>query len=211
MVLTFRYTTVWLMLLLLIACGSSVQSSRVVQPSSEIVLSETSPTALTTLAPTTLQVTPTTALPPNWITASWQGLLIPLVPQAQWQELPFQDGANQVAPVVAQGAVTYPPKTQGSEQPHGPIFTLYTFSDSLDRWIELQQQRGSAFVDTSTIQDATLASKPAKRYQPLVTGTCNSGFYIAKADATHLLEVATECIDTEPYTTIINQLRFQTP
>ncbi len=140
----------------------------------------------------------------------WRGLAIPLPPNAQWQELGTADIAAAPAPVVARGAVTYAATAAPVERPYGPIVTLYTFPDSLDAWIELQQQDAAA-VDASTIQDTRLASPPAKRYQPVVIGLCNRGVYIAKIAATQLIEVTTDCLDEEPYSTIIAQLRLATP
>jgi hypothetical protein len=202
------------MILALSGCTSSPRQASLAVQSSPIpvvvptrLIQPSKPPVATTL---TLQP-PKAVLTTDWSTFSWQGFTIPLPPNAQWQTLSTDTITAAVAPVSARGAVSSPLAQGVVELPYGPIFTLYVFSDSLEEWLKMRQQQNPASVDGATIRDTTLASLPAKGYQPVVTGLCNAGLYITKTDATHLLEIYTECIDSGVYPSVISQLRFQTP
>jgi hypothetical protein len=114
-------------------------------------------------------------------------------------------------PVIARGAITYPTITGTVELPFGPTFTLYSFTGSLEQWLKTLPEHGGDAIDSSTLQDITIAQRPAKLYQPLVTGTCNSGVYLLRADSDHLLEIRTDCLDAEPYTTVVKYLELSSP
>lgn len=82
------------------------------------------------------------------------------------------------------------------------------FSDTVDAWIHHEFTRNHALVDQSTIQEKTVGSLPGKRYQPEVIGTCNAGSYVLKVSADRLLLIDVDCLDQEPYRTILQSVEI---
>lgn len=192
-------------------CAASAVGSPVAPPapsSSPTHTTLSTPTTGATILPdivTPIATSTNVSLPSGWQRLEWQNLLIPLPPQAQWSSLVHAEAG---IPIIARGAVTYPTITGTVELPFGPTFTIYAFTGSLDQWLKtIPEQTGEA-IDLPTLRTITIAKQPAKVYQPVVTGTCNQGVYVLRLDTSRLLEIRTDCLDSEPYNTIIKQLEL---
>jgi len=152
--------------------------------------------------------TPATPLSDRWQTVTWEGLGIPIPPNARWEPYLEVNPSTSDFPVLATGAVSYPTITGTVELPFGPMFMILQFSGSLDDWLKHEQSRNQFAIDQQTVRDTTIAGRPAKVYQPVVTGTCNMGDYIVALDRNRLLWIWTDCLGDEPYDGVIKGLRI---
>ena len=176
------------------------------EPSSPIAAALTaSPSLEAAPSPSTpLPSTTSGQLRPDWQTVTWQGLVIPIPPQAEWNAN-IKPG-DQYWPILAAGAVTYPVATGVVELPFGPSFNIISFAGSLDDWLEQEQERSDTAVNVRTIQETTVAGLPARLYQPTVIGTCDIGVYIVALDQERLLRIWTDCLGGEPYDSVVKGL-----
>lgn len=145
----------------------------------------------------------------GWQTIEWERLLIPIPPHASWD--PSLGYRNDTLPILAAGAVIYPTITGTVELPFGPIFTIIEFSGSFDDWLARERSANSLAVDQPTVQDTLIAGRPAKVYQPVVTGTCNAASYVVALDRRRLLLIWTDCLEQEPYDRVIKRLQIKDP
>lgn len=145
----------------------------------------------------------------SWQTVAWEGLIIPIPPHASWA--PYVNFGSPIGtlPILAAGEVIYPTITGTVELPFGPIFTILAFSGSLDDWLAREQSANTLAVDQQTVHDTMIAGRPAKVYQPVVTGTCNAASYVVALDRRRLLRIWTDCLEQEPYDSVIKGLQIK--
>lgn len=174
-----------------------------------IVTAATLPPVLSTTVPSAAPAPNTSPSPVGWRTIAWEGVRIPIPPQAQWESQIATNPPIGDIPILATGAVTYPTITGTVELPFGPTFLILQFSGSLDDWINRERSRDPLAVNDQTVADTTIAGRPAKVYQPVVTGTCNSGAYIVALKNSHLLWIWNECLGYEPFDSIIQGLQIE--
>jgi hypothetical protein len=145
----------------------------------------------------------------GWQTIEWRGLSIPIPPQASWDPDINVGTPIGTIPILAAGAVIYPTITGTVELPFGPIFTILEFSGSLNDWLTHERSINPLAVDQQTVHDTTIAGRPAKVYQPVVTGTCYAGSYVVALDERRLLRIWTDCLEQEPYDSVIKRLQIK--
>jgi hypothetical protein len=144
-----------------------------------------------------------------WQTVEWEGLVVPIPPQASWA--PYINFGSPIGtlPILAAGSVIYPTTTGTGELPFGPIFTILEFSGSLDDWLARERDANPLAVDQQTVHETMIAGRPAKVYQPVVTGTCNAGSYVLALDRKRLLWIRTDCLEQAPYDSVIKGLQIK--
>lgn len=131
-------------LALLLGCGLAAPGPGPVDASPTILLAPTMP-ATPPVSDTSAPAVDA-ALPAGWQRVPWQGLSIPLPPEATGIE-PFHtttSDATHNLPLLASGMVAFPPPTpEGGaigEYPLPPTFTLLEFPGTLADWIALEEQ-----------------------------------------------------------------------
>lgn len=162
------------------------------------------PTATVSNQPATATVTvaavvtqpssPTVPATATWQMVEWVGLRIPLPPEAQWQpQLQTMPPTPMLIP-YAHAAITYP--TGGDKQHNGgdPIFVVSPWGGSIEDWIDAERGMGAQAVDGASVRDTTVAGLPAKVYQPVATGACTAGVYVALLPQDKLLYIRTNCL-----------------
>lgn len=198
--------------------------------------SEASPTAATThtaAIPTNEQPTPTVAVLPTSTsmpatnqpgqtteapastaeqTVEWQDLMIRVPANHRWEtSSPNQNMIND-APVLAYGRIVFVPSAATSpvELPEGLTFTIVEFSGSVDQWLAREEAAAADTnpVDRNTIQNTTVAGKPAIAYSYAVTGVSRSQSYIIKIGADRLLLINNSDADNPDYQAVIDTLKI---
>ncbi len=144
----------------------------------------------------------------SWQSVTWEGLRVPMPPVSTWTTHTGTGERINGAPVQTQGAIGYPITPAPVERPIGPFFKMLRFQGTLDAWLQLERRNSPSGnpIDEKTVRDTTVAGRPARRYQHVVTGTGDGATYAVDLEGDRLLLILTEDLDNETYRRVITEL-----
>ena len=146
----------------------------------------------------------------GWRRVQWQGLSIPIPPDAQWQPNPSFNAQIPGVTVISAGTITYPKYAGPVEAPYGPHFAILAFDGSFDDWIEIEKRLSPPGnpVDAQTVRRVQLVGRDAVAYQRAVIGADNTGYYAVKLDDRRLLWIMTDDIENPVYRRVLDMLEI---
>ena len=198
--------TVMLLGALLVACGTPARgeaprttTSRALSATLTVPSEKAKPATVTSVASHMSDATPTPvppSLPAGWRYVAWQGLSVPLPPEATGILSAPDSVSTQTheVPVLAAGVVGFPPPptpTGGAigEDPFPPTLILLQFPGTLDEWIALEEKSIASAEGgvMEPVEQLTIAGREAVHYQRTVPGFNYNDYYAVKLTDTTLL------------------------
>ncbi len=149
-------------------------------------------TSLPTLSPASDSASLT-----GWTTVDWEGLIIPIPPLHSWDpgvDVPVLDTTT---PIVTQSQIRFDQTNNQQppiEAPSGFRFAMLQFTGSPEEWLVQEQTTNPMSIDPQSVQETTIAGKPALLYRPMVTGTGLTQMYVLTLEPEKLLWISTDII-----------------